>query len=134
MERKFTDNEIVKALECCREKDCGDCQMIEYPQTICEWDVFDLAIDLINRQKAEIERLNHIRAELSKENDALKEEKDNLIKTYKECMTEAIKEFADRLKEGYAPSGDFGDPFVLTVTAKWIDNLVKEMIGEDNGN
>lgn len=32
------------------------------------------AVDLINRQKAEIERLNHIRAELSKENDRLKAE------------------------------------------------------------
>jgi cell division protein FtsB len=31
------------------------------------------ALDLINRQKAEIERLSHIRAELSKEIDKLRD-------------------------------------------------------------
>ena len=122
MERKFTDDEIIKALECCREKDCGDCPMIEYPQTICQWDAFDLAIDLINRKKAEIERLEK----------TLTEQFDSYESIRKRAKTEAIKEFAERVKEGYAPSGDFGDPFVLTVTAKWIDNLIKEMTGEDS--
>ena len=153
MERKFTDNEIVKALECCREKDCCDCPMSEYPQTICEWDAFDIAIDLINRQKAEnsnltsdlnslqndltsakaeIERLNGIRAKLSKENDALKEEKDNLIKTYKECMTEAIKEFAERLEHELKRNKDDGFGYVVYLCD--IRNLAKEMTGENNGN
>lgn len=41
------------------------------------------ALALTKRQQAEIERLQT--------------EKDNLIRIYKECMTEAIKEFAERL-------------------------------------
>ena len=123
MERKFTDDEIAKALECCREKDCCDCPMSEYPQTICEWDAFDLAIDIINRQKAEIERL--------KEAYAIYEETTGL----KLARAETIKEFAERLKQYCALGGDFGDPCgVLTVTDRWIDHLVKEMTGEDNGN
>ena len=121
MERKFTDNEIVKALECCREKDCGDCPMSEYPQTICEWDAFDLAIDLINRKKAEIERL--------REAYALYEETTGL----KWARAEAIKEFAERVKD------IVDDPAlirgrVIDIIIDTIDNLVKEMTGEDNGN
>ena len=51
----MTDNEIIKALECCSGKSpCSECPgdkvgcAIEQP-----------ALDLINRQKAEIERYKH---------------------------------------------------------------------------
>lgn len=115
MERKFTDDEIVKALECCREKDCGDCPMSEYPQTICEWDAFDIAIDLINRKKAEIESL--------KEAYAIYEETTGL----KWARAEAIKEFAERLRA----KSEYG---TINVSPWQIDNLVKEMIGGNNGN
>ena len=51
----MTDNEIIKALECCIKHDCGNC-----PATamVCG-ETFDMeyALDLINRQKAEIEKL-----------------------------------------------------------------------------
>ena len=40
----MTDNEIIKALECCPLDDIGGCRKID-------------ALALINRQKAEIERL-----------------------------------------------------------------------------
>lgn len=57
----MTDNEVIKALECCR--DCEDCS---YDTTDCplgkELNCFTLmaenALDLINRQNAEIKRLN----------------------------------------------------------------------------
>ena len=51
----MTDNEITKALECCINDDCDNC-----PDTFgnCEHNAMRNALDLINRQKAEIERLN----------------------------------------------------------------------------
>lgn len=124
MERKFTDNEIVKALECCREKDCGDCPMIEYPQTICEWDAFDLAIDLINRQKAEIAD-ERARKELCAE--VIK----RLDKESETARAEAIKEFADMLKEKIR---DDCFAYEASLRCEYIDNLVQEMTGENNGN
>lgn len=123
MERKFTDNEIVKALECCcKDNYEGDCQ--NCPLQLnggCNVILAEHALDLINRQKAEIdEKSNRLREVLS---------------IVAELKTEAIKEFAERLKQHCAPGGDFGDPCgVLTVTDRWIDQLVKEMTGENNGN
>lgn len=63
------------------------------------------AIDLINRQNAEIENRYKRESYLFRkihERDSeiarLKTEKDNLIKTYKECMTEAINECIEMVK------------------------------------
>ena len=126
MERKFTDDEIVKALKMCNYNAyCDNCPCVGE----C-WNVNKYAIDIINRQKAEIERLNKIRAELSKEIENFSD----IGKMYSEIKAEAIKEFADRLKEklhlnrmviGY--NGAF-------IEAVHIDSLVKEMTGENNGN
>ena len=60
-DKKLTDKEIVKALEdlvkCNNNKiDCGSCSLsVFYPR--CPEEIGELALDLINRQKAEIERL-----------------------------------------------------------------------------
>lgn len=58
---KFTDEQIIKALECCFTNDfgktnCNKCAF--YTATAkCMDDMQNAVIDLINRQKAEIERL-----------------------------------------------------------------------------
>ena len=55
----MTDNEIIKALECCSKHNC--CNECPNFHTLCEGDstvMVRKALDLINRQKAEIERLN----------------------------------------------------------------------------
>ena len=64
MENKFTDNEIIKALECCG-KGFGNCEGCPYDDDYhdCVTNdgktlIMQDCIDLINRQKAEIERLN----------------------------------------------------------------------------
>ena len=61
---------------------------------------------------------------LQAENERLKIEKDNLIKTYSECQVANLKEFADRLK---ANTREFG---AAKGIQREIDNLLKEMIGE----
>ena len=58
----MTDNEIINALECCKnslsEKDaCGDCPLYEEEEVTCITILSKNAFDLINRQKAEIEKL-----------------------------------------------------------------------------
>lgn len=49
----MTDNEIIKALECCdNDKQCTECPMNDsYP--FCDDVIGGIALDLINRQKAE---------------------------------------------------------------------------------
>lgn len=79
----MNDNDIVKALKVCA--DGGWCYRDECPLAYKEYDceesterctgeLIQHAFELINRQKAEIERLNRVRAELSKEVDRLKTE------------------------------------------------------------
>lgn len=72
------DNEITKTLECCLSinyEDCLECPLHNdfYPN-LCYYEGNKNALDLINRQKTEIERLT------------------------KTAKSEAIKEFAERLK------------------------------------
>ena len=138
-DKKFTDEEIVKALECCaKSKTNGDCAALNCPCFKYEMCIFvdddlglqNCALDLINRQKAELadnERLN-------KKVDELSEVLSDTIKIrYKEAKTEAYKEFAERLRETselfYCI--EMGKSrYAVAVETSEIDNLLKEMIGE----
>lgn len=142
MERKFTDDEIVKALDMCNyNADCDNCPCVGE----C-WNVNKYAIDLINRQKAENSNLTfdltslqndltYVKAEIERLEGALKaEEQHNELtmemaqKALQNAKTEAIKEFADRLKaKAMLQHGG-----VTVVYGSDIDNLVKEMTGEDS--
>lgn len=101
----MTDKDIIKALECCdNERDCTQCPMKEsYP--FCDDIGPGIVLDLIKRQQAEIKWLKGWQ-------DLLKAEKHSLIKA------EAIKEFAERLKNIYV---------VHDGLYSIIDNLVKEI-------
>ena len=98
-ERKYTDEEVIKALECCAKNstydECCECLYVECStQKGCVGELMEDAINLINRQKAEIERLN-----------AVSEICGDCHKKYAEkierAKSEAMKEFAERLKEKY---------------------------------
>lgn len=119
----MTDNEIIKALECCITNDCAKCkaydetygEIVDCLHTICR-----NALDLINRQKTEIERLET--------------EKDNLIRTYAECQAEAVKEFVDLAikticEKVNAPSPS--ESYIVEKCIEVIDNLLKEKVGEE---
>ena len=57
-EHKFTDEEVIRALECCGEIDrvaCDSCVFNKEEDCIVE--LAKLALDLINRQREEIERM-----------------------------------------------------------------------------
>lgn len=52
------DNEIIKALECCgKESDCEKCPYFKNKHHLCGESFNKDVLDLINRQKAEIEAL-----------------------------------------------------------------------------
>ena len=135
----MTDNEIIKALECLRGNafDCGECPYCSCYPAPCEQQVAKDALSLINRQKEEIERLKNrdLQVEVSE-------------KLEREIKAEAVKKFADRLKEQDGYNNHVFDDCASILVPKeylkgrdekikevWttIDNLVKEMVGENNG-
>ena len=97
----MTDNEIIKALECCINDKCQECPL---NKLFCGREVAtEYALDLINRQKAEIERL-----------------KKRLVLA-EECIDE-IEDAAYR-----AGSNDRIDEVI-----EEYNTLVKEMVGDNN--
>ena len=116
----MTDNEIMKALEC-----CANCESCDFETTNCplveEMECRSLlaqkALDLITRQQAEIERLQKEVNLVSIQFQDLQEETD-------EIKSKAYKEFAKLLRR---QSFDR-----LYVSVDEINNLLKEMAGEDN--
>ena len=120
----MTDTEIIKALECCTTKGakCSDCPAFKkVDRSDCK-KYFRGAIDLINRQQAEIE-------ELQIENKSLRSAANCYKLHYNEARTEAYKEFAERLKEE-AQMADCFDSYNMVVGTHFINNLVKEMTDE----
>ncbi len=110
----MTDNEIIQDLECYIKEN-----EFEYfhSNTMNEYPLIRKALDLINRQKAEIERLQ-------KENDQFAD----IGKMYSEIKTEAVKEFAERLCEDWLKDED--EMLCDVDIAKWILDTCKEWVGE----
>lgn len=121
----MTDEKIIKAMKFCSDTNCLYCPLLDAPlqEKECKSNLIRNALDIINRQNAEIEMLKGWQ-------DLLKAEKHSLIKA------EAIKEFAERLKEKrYLRPMSQAEYFGLC-EEKWvvnvdvIDNLAKEMVGD----
>ena len=130
--------DIVKALECCyRSGSCSQCpyeKLRVKPEWDCSSKMIADAIDLINRQKAEIERLQ---TENEKQKVIMEEMTDLMFllpfetdydKAIKTAKAEAVKEFAERLKEKAYFHEEYGT-MVLEDVDDITDNLVKEMVG-----
>lgn len=137
----MTDNEIIKALECCtsscREIKCNSC--LAFVDCRCTLKP-KMLLDLINRQKAEIERLKKIQQvqadRIVEERGRRYELANTLSKEIKTAKSEAIKIFAEKLKESaFDVDVSFGygkECYDKAVAVIEIDNLVKERVGEDN--
>jgi hypothetical protein len=128
----MTDNKIVKALECCAEHpNCKNCPCVD--KIGCVNLISKDALDLIKRQKAEIERLE------SKVNRLKQYDEERDIRLHARltatARTEAIKEFAERLKSKTRKLTEYDeggwDMDVYAVSVDDIDNLVKEMTEEN---
>ena len=108
----MTDAEIIRALECCSDIDCCVCPYFE--KLSC---VDKDAIDLIKRQKAEIESLE---SRIFALNDTNK----MLIDSQEIYWKNRVKEFAERLK---ARIREYIFISELEFQCEEVDNLVKEM-------
>lgn len=128
----MTDEEVIKALQYCED---------------CSANINIDIIDLIKRQKAEIEALYQINAKSEKEiyelrkrllsrenleesfNRSVRAFDKRLEKTVKLERAAAYKEFAERLKRFIIPQK--ADGYTREIILKIdIDNLLKEMVGE----
>lgn len=147
-EHKFTDEEVIKALECCCSTSVVNCNKCTYAKPAiddyCANILMRDALDLINRQKAEIANLinavDNSTKEFLKLHDEYQEQKAEIErlekhnteyarKHYQDGRVEAIKEFAERLKEKLIKGGIYP---VLVKNS--IDDLVKELTEEKNEN
>ena len=105
----MTDNDIIKALECCND---GACEYCPIGGDDCIQRSRSKAIDLINRKNAENERLQeHIK------------HTNNVVKqVVEDTKSEAIKEFADEFEKRCIAGGIY-PAFVK----KQLDDVKKEM-------
>lgn len=115
----MTDNEILKALECHSETSynqnaCERCPILNHCD--CGGKMAQNALDLINRQQAEIEKVKPIHNSFERELECAKQE--------------AIKEFAVRLKAKSTLRLVSGRLYGEVSTAT-IDTLVQEMVGDE---
>ena len=112
----MTDNEIIKALECCATQFvCDGCPLRNRCKDLKPNEFYKIISDLVNRQTAEIERHREHIELLDIEHEAIR--------------NKAIKEFAERLKNKKLHIEDEGQIFKM-VHCYEIDNLVKEMVGD----
>lgn len=117
-ERKLTDEEIIKTLERCAdfvsggEPTCNNCPL--YDCDDCSVEKLKQALDLINRQKAEIEE----------KSNKLRE----ILPIVAELKTEALTEYVTELEKRLI-SGGLGIAFVRAQMHK----LLKEMTGGGYG-
>lgn len=160
----MTDNEIIKALECCAIKnDCKGCYFDTHEAgDICAREVVKNAFDLINRQQTKIERLHD---EVSKTRRKALLEASSKFAGHSDyhgdtilckliCMSEgkeveiakpldksemkseAVKEFAEKLKENIVNALDkyyntgCGGYYLAEDVIDDIDTLVEEIVGD----
>lgn len=126
-DKKFTDDEVIKALECCVEgtsEACWKCVFgLTPPYPVCKTVVEKYALDLINRQKATIESMAKLVEGFEENCNTAIKIIDRWEKAYASAKAEAIEEFAKRLHERlYSVPTVYNSHF-----GRVIDNLVKEM-------
>lgn len=135
----LTDEDVVEGLERCisttTDKACAGCPFNK--QNLCDIDQWALeryALDLIKRQKSEIERLKSANDEKFRQWDMLAEKtKTHYADLYNEAKdklkAEAYKEFAERIRECCNSNNELSADAWLSVTTD-INCVLKEMVGE----
>ena len=130
-DKKITDEEIKSSLEViATTRNCNECKIrnCKWGTCNCSQITANAALDLIKRQRAEIERLEKARQRQAYLSCNLRGQKYELMNRISVVKNEAYKEFAEKLKDEWfcncydSPDVDFDD---------FIFNLLKEMVGEE---
>ena len=148
--KKLTDEEIISSLEViAATRNCDECKIrnCKWGTCNCSQITANAALDLINRQKAEIERLKECpRCVYEYDGETMEYcvqgPCPNFKPVYvsadlsiKQIKNEAYKEFAEKLEEKLCDCRTVSDGeycgFDCGDTHECIDNLLKEMVGED---
>ena len=154
MQNEMTDKDIVKALKYCQDTEGDSCQCCEYLDVSgCQIELLKDALNLINQQQAEIEKLNvelvgmrgacnsykmhydNAKAEIER----LKEELEirnqkrasifEISNAYERGRAKAIKELEAKIHEKLHEAEMHGN-FEPVVTREMFDSVVKELVGE----
>lgn len=131
-DKKLTDAEIVKAAKEWKYNLCVSCKD-DLACDHCVAILINRLIDLINRQKAEIERLQKRNGEntdfLAK---LIEAEKQKCKVCVRMAEAEAIKEFSKRVKEKMQDLArvESGDKIYFLVGEPLIDDIEKQMMME----
>lgn len=107
----MTDNEIIRALECCANGRCLSCPLNPKIESVSQ--CAKMFLDLINRLEAENERLRKEAEWFS-----------DIGKLYSEIKAEAYKECIEKVK-------DLRRNYTGYALDKKLDNLSKELVGTD---
>lgn len=114
MDNKLTDNDIIKALECCSKTNCRDCPYIQNGNIFditCSINMAKDALDLINRQNAEIERLQRLGASATRK--------------MVNARAEAINAYSDEVRKRCTEIGIYP-----VIVKNIMEDVRKEMVGE----
>ena len=127
----MTDDKIIKALECCLcdNSECLQCQNKELCRIECD-ELDTKTIDLITRQQAENETLKALNGRLVVLGDRFRSElKTAKAEAYKECLAKVKNYIKTHCNPYGKPDFDYDTSIKIL---NFIDNLVKEMVGENN--
>ena len=125
----MTDEQIIKALECCIESSspeaCNKCPLKRDNGNIseCLEQKEKLSLDLINYQKAEIDELRERISYLEKSIDCSRKEYNQLFQKLQHAKSEAIYKLVMRFKDRVVSKYEYVQVDIFNE----LDNLVKEM-------
>lgn len=130
----MTEQEAIKALKTCTTEACENCPMDGYANCITSLE--EAALELIERQRSEIEKSTTEVDSLKKQMEWLTGYNQNLMSANTAlseeiliAKIEAYKEFAERLKS-YLLLDKKGK--ISVITFEDVDKLLKELVGENN--
>ena len=130
-DKKYTNEDIISSLKVIATTgNCNECKIrnCKWGTCNCSQITANVALDLINRQNAEIKRLQ-------KEVNLVSIQFQDLQERTDEVKLEAYKEFAEKLEEKLGCCHIISDGeycgFDCGDTHECIDDLLKEMVGEE---
>lgn len=143
-DKKLTDEDVVEGLERCisttTAEACAGCPFNK--QNLCDkdhWALEKYALDLIKRQQVESEKLQKNQDDIDNfARDICKERLlkgkaianfDDLQEYIRKEKSKTVKEFAEKLKDAAMPYVR-GGKYYKIITTRYIDTILKEMIGE----